>query len=97
MFNVDFPTDTTEIKFRAAQWICTEVLLILAVLLNLLPRKQNFPFVPPSSSHLLVARLFKWIVRFFTALILTDFLLNIIWLQLVHITRVELEQHTRYS
>ncbi|KAE9363418.1 amino acid transporter [Stipitochalara longipes BDJ] len=63
VFNVDFPTDTTDIKFRAVQWICTEALLILAVLLNLLP-----------------PRFFKWIFRFSTALVLTDFLLNIIWL-----------------
>lgn len=38
MFNVDFPTDTSDIKFRAVQWICTEVLLALAALLNFLPR-----------------------------------------------------------
>ncbi|CAL5871426.1 uncharacterized protein PFLUO_LOCUS5676 [Penicillium psychrofluorescens] len=37
VFNVDFPTDTSDIKFRAVQWICTEVLLALAALLNFLP------------------------------------------------------------
>ncbi|KAJ5620990.1 hypothetical protein N7510_004974 [Penicillium lagena] len=37
VFKVDFPTDTSDIKFRAVQWICTEVLLALAALLNFLP------------------------------------------------------------
>ncbi|OJJ48979.1 hypothetical protein ASPZODRAFT_129341 [Penicilliopsis zonata CBS 506.65] len=39
VFNLDFPTDTDNIKFRAVQWICTEVLLALAALLNYLPPK----------------------------------------------------------
>ncbi|KAJ5737669.1 Thiamine transporter thi9 [Penicillium malachiteum] len=37
VFNVDFPKDTDSVKFRAVQWICTEVLLALAALLNFLP------------------------------------------------------------
>lgn len=41
MFNVDFPKDTDSVKFRAVQWICTEVLLALAALLNFLPREFN--------------------------------------------------------
>lgn len=40
VFNVDFPSETTDIKFRTLQWICTEVLLALAALLNFLPRKS---------------------------------------------------------
>ncbi|KAA8642997.1 putative amino acid permease [Aspergillus tanneri] len=39
VFNVDFPTDTSDVKFRAVQWICTEVLLALAALLNFMPPK----------------------------------------------------------
>lgn len=39
VFNVDFPTDPADVKFRAVQWICTEVLLALAALLNFLPRR----------------------------------------------------------
>ncbi|KAJ5501595.1 Amino acid/polyamine transporter I [Penicillium expansum] len=35
VFNVDFPTDVSSVKFRAVQWICTEVLLALAALMNL--------------------------------------------------------------
>ncbi|PWY83569.1 amino acid transporter [Aspergillus heteromorphus CBS 117.55] len=35
VFNVDFPTDTSSIKFRALQWICTEVMLALAAWINL--------------------------------------------------------------
>lgn len=41
MFNVDFPKDTSDVKFRAIQWICTEVLLALAALLNFMPRKLS--------------------------------------------------------
>ena len=47
MFNVDFPQDTDSVKFRAVQWICTEVLLALAALLNFLPRMLRAS--PPSS------------------------------------------------
>lgn len=39
MFNLNFPTDTSDVKFRAVQWICTEVLLALAAIVNFLPRK----------------------------------------------------------
>lgn len=42
VFNVDFPKDTDSVKFRAVQWICTEVLLALAALLNFMPRTSNF-------------------------------------------------------
>lgn len=41
VFNVDFPTDTSDIKFRAVQWICTEVLLALAAIVNFLPRELS--------------------------------------------------------
>ncbi|KAH8658164.1 amino acid transporter-like protein [Xylariales sp. PMI_506] len=37
VFNVDFPTDTDDVKFRAVQWICTEVLLAVAAIWNLMP------------------------------------------------------------
>ncbi|KAE8380752.1 amino acid/polyamine transporter I [Aspergillus bertholletiae] len=39
VFNVDFPTDTSSVKFRAVQWICTEILLALAAILNFMPPK----------------------------------------------------------
>lgn len=35
VFDINFPTDVSNIKFRAVQWICTEVLLVLAALMNL--------------------------------------------------------------
>ncbi|KAH2385219.1 hypothetical protein KXV31_003463 [Aspergillus fumigatus] len=44
VFNVDFPTDSGDVKFRAVQWICTEILLALAALINFLPPKY-FRFV----------------------------------------------------
>lgn len=37
VFDVDFPTDTTDVRFRAVQWICTEIMLALACIWNLLP------------------------------------------------------------
>ncbi|KAJ5089088.1 Thiamine transporter thi9 [Penicillium argentinense] len=37
VFNVDFPKDTDDVKFRAVQWICTEILLALAAFLNFMP------------------------------------------------------------
>ena len=37
VFNVDFPSDSSDVKFRAVQWICTEILLALAALLNFMP------------------------------------------------------------
>ena len=40
MFDVDFPKDVSSVKFRAVQWIVTEVLLALAALLNFMPRKS---------------------------------------------------------
>ncbi|KAB8073273.1 amino acid/polyamine transporter I [Aspergillus leporis] len=39
VFNVDFPTEPSDVKFRAVQWICTEILLALAALLNFMPPK----------------------------------------------------------
>lgn len=39
VFNVDFPQDADNVKFRAVQWICTEILLALAALLNFMPPK----------------------------------------------------------
>ncbi|KAJ9196683.1 hypothetical protein DTO164E3_6213 [Paecilomyces variotii] len=39
VFNLDFPTDTDNVKFRAVQWIVTEVLLALAALINFIPPK----------------------------------------------------------
>ncbi|RAH42637.1 amino acid transporter [Aspergillus brunneoviolaceus CBS 621.78] len=45
VFEVDFPTDTGNIKFRALQWICTEVMLALAAWINLAsPRIFRYVF-----------------------------------------------------
>ncbi|KAJ5597036.1 hypothetical protein N7450_003494 [Penicillium hetheringtonii] len=63
VFNVDFPKDTDDVKFRAVQWICTEILLALAALLN---------FMPP--------RYFKAVFWLSAAVVMLDFLLNLIWL-----------------
>ncbi|KAI1012147.1 hypothetical protein LB503_004808 [Fusarium chuoi] len=38
-FCANFPSDSSSIKFRAVQWILTEILLALACIWNLLPRK----------------------------------------------------------
>lgn len=37
VFELPFPTDSTSIRFRAVQWICTELLLAVAALANFLP------------------------------------------------------------
>ncbi|KAJ9144951.1 Thiamine transporter thi9 [Pleurostoma richardsiae] len=37
VFNLDFPSDSSSVKFRAVQWVCTEVLLAAAAIWNLLP------------------------------------------------------------
>ncbi|KAJ5182518.1 Thiamine transporter thi9 [Penicillium capsulatum] len=37
VFKLNFPSDTDDVKFRAVQWICTEILLALAALLNFMP------------------------------------------------------------
>jgi amino acid transporter len=63
VFNVDFPTDTSDVKFRAVQWICTEILLALAALLNFLPPKY-----------------FRFVFYLSSAMVMLDFVLNIIWL-----------------
>lgn len=39
VFNVDFPSDASSVKFRAVQWICTEIMLAIAAIANLLPRE----------------------------------------------------------
>ncbi|EAS30999.2 amino acid permease [Coccidioides immitis RS] len=39
VFEVDFPKNVDSVKFRAVQWICTEVLLGLAAIVNFLPPK----------------------------------------------------------
>ncbi|KAL2072991.1 hypothetical protein VTL71DRAFT_10315 [Oculimacula yallundae] len=54
VFKVNFPSDASSIKFRAVQWICTEVMLALAVLINFLPpRLFRFIFYLSSSFVLL--------------------------------------------
>ncbi|KAF4918658.1 Thiamine transporter thi9 [Colletotrichum viniferum] len=37
VFNLDFPSDSSSIKFRAVQWAATEVMLAAAAIWNLLP------------------------------------------------------------
>ncbi|KAL4886140.1 amino acid/polyamine transporter I [Aspergillus karnatakaensis] len=39
VFDVDFPKDVSSVKFRAVQWIVTEILIALAALLNFMPPK----------------------------------------------------------
>lgn len=53
VFNVDFPSETTEVKFRTLQWICTEVLLALAALLNFMPRTLPMPYFTPQAPVLI--------------------------------------------
>lgn len=81
MFNVDFPSETTEVKFRTLQWICTEVLLALAALLNFMPRTSTlFNTFAKNPRAKYAARFFRWVFYFSSCVVLLDFLLNIIWL-----------------
>jgi amino acid transporter len=63
VFDLDFPSDTSSVKFRAVQWICTEILLAVAAIANLIP-----------------PRYFRWVFYASSALVLVDFLMNLIWL-----------------
>ncbi|KAL2682441.1 hypothetical protein Neosp_006892 [[Neocosmospora] mangrovei] len=53
VFNTDFPSDSSSVKFRAVQWICTEVMLALAAIWNLLPPKY-FKWIFTLSSSVVV-------------------------------------------
>ena len=66
VFNVNFPSDSSSIKFRAVQWICTEFMLALAVFVNFLPRESTPPITKsysdsrkssPLQVHLLLVEL----------------------------------------
>lgn len=39
VFNVDFPADSGNVRYRAVQWAVTEVMLAIACIVNLLPPK----------------------------------------------------------
>lgn len=39
VFNVDYPSDSDHIKYRAVQWAVTEIMLAVACIVNLLPPK----------------------------------------------------------
>lgn len=80
VFNVDFPSETTEVKFRTLQWICTEVLLALAALLNFLPRASNPKRSIQTTTTNRTARVYRYVFYFSSMIVLLDFLLNIIWL-----------------
>ncbi|KAK7699639.1 hypothetical protein SLS57_012351 [Botryosphaeria dothidea] len=53
VFNVDFPSDASSVKFRAVQWICTEIMLAMAAIANLLPPRY-FRWVFYASSFTVV-------------------------------------------
>ena len=49
VFNLDFPSDASSVKFRAVQWICTEVMLAVACICNLVsPRYFRWIFYASS-------------------------------------------------
>ncbi|KAH6880347.1 amino acid/polyamine transporter I [Thelonectria olida] len=53
VFNTDFPSDASSVKFRAVQWICTEVMLALAAIWNLLPPRY-FKWIFTLSSSVVI-------------------------------------------
>ncbi|KUL81485.1 hypothetical protein ZTR_09396 [Talaromyces verruculosus] len=54
VFNLDFPSDTDDVKFRAVQWICTEVMLATAAVWNLLPPRYFKWIFAASTSFVLL-------------------------------------------
>ncbi|BFZ57096.1 hypothetical protein PYCC9005_004146 [Savitreella phatthalungensis] len=62
VFDLSFTTDTTDVKFRAVQWICAEALLAVAM---------GIQYLPPKT--------YKYVFRVASAVVLLDFILNIIW------------------
>lgn len=59
VFNSDFPSDATSVKFRAVQWICTEVMLALAVIWNLLPRLSQLALPLAAPADCITSSLFQ--------------------------------------
>ncbi|KAM5520578.1 hypothetical protein FOXYSP1_14468 [Fusarium oxysporum f. sp. phaseoli] len=53
VFNTDFPSDSSSVKFRAVQWILTEIMLALACIWNLLPPRY-FKWIFALSSSIVV-------------------------------------------
>ncbi|CAI6097755.1 hypothetical protein V2G26_005253 [Clonostachys chloroleuca] len=53
VFGTDFPSDSSSVKFRALQWILTEVMLALACIWNLLPPRY-FKWIFSLSSGVVV-------------------------------------------
>ncbi|KAF7927132.1 hypothetical protein EAE99_005463 [Botrytis elliptica] len=41
VFNIDFPSESSDVKFRALQWFTTEIMSALAATWNLLPRAPD--------------------------------------------------------
>lgn len=54
VFNVDYPSDSDHIKYRAVQWAVTEVMLAVACIVNLLPPKYFRWIFYASSSMVLL-------------------------------------------
>lgn len=87
VFELNFPSDSSSVKFRAVQWICTEVMLGLAVLVNFLPRTSKISF---NLAHKIeeigiltwrfLARYFRFIFYLSSTFVVLDFVLNLIWL-----------------
>ncbi|SCV51692.1 related to GABA transport protein [Fusarium fujikuroi] len=53
VFGTDFPSDSSSVKFRAVQWILTEILLALACIWNLLPPRY-FKWIFSLSSSVVI-------------------------------------------
>lgn len=63
VFELDFSTDVNDIKFRAVQWIVSEGVLVISLIIN---------YIPPTW--------YRWVFRIGTFIVVSDFILNIIWL-----------------
>lgn len=84
IFESVFPdgVDYTNVKFRAVVWILSELVLLLAILSNFMPRTPLFSFAKGSVliTAFSIARMFTWIFRASLLIIVIDYLLLMIWL-----------------
>lgn len=63
VFNLDFPTDTSEVKFRAVQWIVAEGLLALSMSVQYLPPK-HYKWVFRAASSIVMLDFFLNLIWF---------------------------------
>jgi len=82
VWEIDFPGGirNDNFKWRALIWAMSEVLLVIVILLNRLPRKHHIIKAFAVTHITLVARMYSNVFKFSMGLMIVDFLLCLIWL-----------------